>query len=82
MRKMSWSQTVLMGLRLATWQERLGWALAAVLALALLAAIVAQGENIGAHIWRPGWACGETLKGGPACIPDRTASPGGAREAP
>jgi len=33
-----------------------------------LALTFGSGLNIGAHIWRPGWACGETLKGMPWCM--------------
>jgi hypothetical protein len=70
MRKLSPLESSLLWLRLTTRSERIGIALGALLALAVLAALVAQGANVGAHIWRKGWACGETLKGGPTCLPD------------
>ncbi len=72
MRKLSPLETALTWLSLTTGGERVGLALAALLAVALLAAVVAQGENVGAHIWRQGWACGETLKGAPVCLPERS----------
>jgi hypothetical protein len=70
MRKLSPLESALLWLRLSTWNERIALAFGAFVALALLAAVVAQGANVGAHIWRKGWACGETLKGGPTCLPD------------
>jgi len=58
-------------LRLTTWQERIGLVLVALLVIALLAVMVLQGQNVGAHIWQSGWACGETLKGSPTCLPNQ-----------
>ena len=71
MRKVSPLEAALTSLRLSTWNERLGWALAAVLLLAALLALIARGENVGAHIWQSGWSCGESLKGAIGCNPDR-----------
>jgi len=45
-------------------------ALLVVVAIAVaLALSFGSGLNVGAHIWRPDWLCGETLKGRPWCLP-------------
>ena len=63
-------RSALAWLQLTTWPERFRLALIAAVLVALLAGVVWQGQNVGAHIWQSGWACGQTLRGSPTCLPD------------
>jgi hypothetical protein len=57
-------------LRMTTRRER-GAILVALLLLAFVAAaMVSRGQFVGANVWRPGWICGEGVKGSPFCTPD------------
>jgi hypothetical protein len=62
--------TLWTSLRLTNTRERLGIALGLLVVLGVLAAAVSSGVHVGAHIWRPGWYCGERQKGGLFCVPD------------
>jgi hypothetical protein len=51
-------------------RERLAMSFLALCVLVIAAGLVFSGARVGANIWRPGWICGESVKGGPFCIPD------------
>ena len=50
--------------------EKLAILLSILIGLGAAAAAVDCGYNVGADIGKPGWICGERVKGGLACHPD------------
>jgi hypothetical protein len=61
--------------QLLDWKEKaLRLAIAAGL-IAILAGGVVWGAHVGAHVGAKGWLCGETVKGGMACVRDPAAPP-------
>ncbi len=58
-------------LRSTSWRERATMAIVALIMLGALATVWLQGYNIGAHVWRQGWLCGQiTYSGNPFCMRD------------
>jgi len=46
-------------------------AVAALIVLGALATVWLQGYNVGAHVWRLGWICGQmNYNGNPFCMRD------------
>jgi hypothetical protein len=68
-RKFSRIEALRLNLQISSARDLAGALVVVVVIVVALVWSFGSRLNVGAHVWRPDWLCGETLKGLPWCLP-------------